>query len=286
MNAPNHALQRTAPAVTLAASGHRLAPAVQPARQPPQSLSLGSLGPFNTTPQLKPIKENHMKRLIQLITASAITLAVHDLHAAAFVVPGTSTPWLAGMPNGSTSSGGDSAPAQSPILVLGISLTSGSALVFTASGAVTNGSGGITDGPDGGALNIHGVGAENGIADFTAPVNALLGIFLDATQPSLLSAPAAFAYLPDATTIFPGLRQPFFIGDGLTSTATLQQFIVPTGATRLFLGTMDGFEWNNNSGSFSGTVVPEPTTIVLSVFGVSSMLLLRRRRATTQVQRA
>ncbi len=41
---PNHALQRTAPAVTLAASAAALPPAMQPARQPPQSLSLGSLG--------------------------------------------------------------------------------------------------------------------------------------------------------------------------------------------------------------------------------------------------
>jgi len=40
--APNHALQRTAPAVTLAASGLRLSATIQPARQPPQSLSLGS----------------------------------------------------------------------------------------------------------------------------------------------------------------------------------------------------------------------------------------------------
>lgn len=40
---PNHALQRTAPAVTLAASGLRLSATVQPARQSPQSLSLGSL---------------------------------------------------------------------------------------------------------------------------------------------------------------------------------------------------------------------------------------------------
>ena len=41
---PNHALQRTAPAVTLAASCLRLSPTVQPARQPPRSLSLRSLG--------------------------------------------------------------------------------------------------------------------------------------------------------------------------------------------------------------------------------------------------
>ena len=41
---PNPALQRTAPAVTLAASCLRLSPTTQPARQPPRSLSLGSLG--------------------------------------------------------------------------------------------------------------------------------------------------------------------------------------------------------------------------------------------------
>ena len=41
---PNQALQRTAPAVTLAASCLRLSPTAQPSRQPPPSLSLGSLG--------------------------------------------------------------------------------------------------------------------------------------------------------------------------------------------------------------------------------------------------
>ncbi len=39
---PNHALQQTAPAVTLAASGLRLSPAMQPARQPSQSLNMNT----------------------------------------------------------------------------------------------------------------------------------------------------------------------------------------------------------------------------------------------------
>jgi len=43
MKWPNHALQRTAPAVTLAASAAAFPPAMQPARQPPQSPRLGSL---------------------------------------------------------------------------------------------------------------------------------------------------------------------------------------------------------------------------------------------------
>ena len=41
---PNHALQRTATAVTAPASCRRLSPAAQEPRQPPRSLSLGSLG--------------------------------------------------------------------------------------------------------------------------------------------------------------------------------------------------------------------------------------------------
>ena len=47
---PNHALQRTAPAVTLAASCLRLSPTAQPSRQPPPSLSLGSLGVATRSP--------------------------------------------------------------------------------------------------------------------------------------------------------------------------------------------------------------------------------------------
>jgi len=39
---PNHALQRTAPRVTLAASGLHLSPTTQRSRQPGESLSLGS----------------------------------------------------------------------------------------------------------------------------------------------------------------------------------------------------------------------------------------------------
>jgi len=41
---PNHALQRTATAVTSRASAAAFPPAMHGARQPPPSLSLGSLG--------------------------------------------------------------------------------------------------------------------------------------------------------------------------------------------------------------------------------------------------
>lgn len=34
----------------------------------------------------------------------------------------------------------------------------------------------------------------------------------------------------------------------------MQTFVVPSGATRFFLGTSDGFGWFNNTGSFAVTV--------------------------------
>ena len=62
---PNHALQRTAPAVTLAASAAAFPPAMQPARQPPPSLSLGSLGYFRTYPKSPPFNAHARTILVK-----------------------------------------------------------------------------------------------------------------------------------------------------------------------------------------------------------------------------
>jgi hypothetical protein len=48
---PDHALQRTAPHVTAAASGLRLSATMQPPRRAPRSLSLRSLGDFHAETQ-------------------------------------------------------------------------------------------------------------------------------------------------------------------------------------------------------------------------------------------
>ena len=178
-------------------------------------------------------------------------------------VPGTSNPFLAGMPNGTTSPGGDSAPAQSPVLFAGFS--GGDTLTFSVTGSVsfTNGASGSP--PDGGSVFARGT--ENGISDFNLPLNLLLGVFLDASQPDGFTAPAGIDFSTGSSltfaTLSPQLREIFFIGDGLTGNATgsVQQFIAPAGATRLFLGIPDGTGWNNNFGAFSVTVttaIPEP----------------------------
>ena len=52
---PNQALQRTAPAVTAAASCLRLSPTTQGPRQPPRSLSLRSLGDARAFSDQSPI---------------------------------------------------------------------------------------------------------------------------------------------------------------------------------------------------------------------------------------
>jgi hypothetical protein len=115
---------------------------------------------------------------------------------------------------------------------------------------------GPVDPPNGNTSQIisHLTGAENGMSDITAPVNSLVGVFLGPNQPDP-SAPGALDFTtPDSRdydTISPLLQQVFYIGDGMISTGGQHHVTVPAGATRLFLGTMDGFEWKNDSGAFS-----------------------------------
>ena len=188
------------------------------------------------------------------------------LPAAAVVVsvPGTSNPWLAGMPNGSSASYGDYAPGQSPVGV-GISITPGTSYVFSASGLVAHGNPLPYNGPEGDvtSLTVHWAGAQNGIADLLVPFNSLVGVFLDNNQPSLSHAPSSLDFTSSAsrnfTTLSPLLKQPFFIGDGNTDSGIKQSFIAPSGATRLFLGTMDNYGWVDNLGGFDVNVlIQEP----------------------------
>ena len=46
-------------------------------------------------------------------------------------------------------------------------------------------------------------------------------------------------------------------------------FLVPVGATAFYLGTVDGYQWNNNVGDFTATfgAVPEPATWALFIMG-------------------
>lgn len=221
----------------------------------------------------------------KIIIASLTTFVLQTTFAQ-ITVPATSDPWLAGMPNGTTSAPGDSAPAESPTLVTGVAITGGVNLYFSASGGVsvdprlnlyplTGPVGWISD------PTAHANGTENDIANVTVPLEALIGVFLGPTQPNLNPAPNALDFFTTTSlnylSLSPALQQPFYIGDGQTASGIEQQVVVPAGATRLYLGMMDPGGYNNDVGSFSVNVsaVPEPNmagvaAILLAVLGMWS----------------
>ena len=199
-------------------------------------------------------------------------------------VPGTANLWFADRPNGYTD-GTDTAPLVLPSLVTGSSLVPGSIVNFSATGTVGYTSGNSPYGPEGFTTHIvgHDLGAQNGIATLSAPWCALVGVFLDSDAPSTSSAPSPIDFSSgyNFAGLSPQLKQPFYIGDGLTSTGSgqTQSFVVPTGATRLFLGILDSSGWYNNTGSFNVQVtVPEPSTLALMVGGFVCLLFCALRR--------
>lgn len=191
-------------------------------------------------------------------------------------VTGTSDPWLAGMPDEAIASIEDSSPDQSPTLIPGLQLNPGNILTFEVTGGqVGNGPNSSLLSPNADGANsiynfvIHDAphvqidgGAENGISGLYAPINSLIGVFLDSDKPNTSAAPIALDFGNSGnvtggtnySSLAPELKQVFFIGDGLNAEGKRNQITVPNGATRLFLGTMDGFGWWNNVGFYDITV--------------------------------
>jgi Flp pilus assembly protein TadG len=203
-------------------------------------------------------------------------------------VSAQSDPWLAGMPAGSTASYNDvagnasgttDAERKQSAKQLSIPVVPGSIITFESIlGQVRHGPTLEDYNPDGKPqIYSHGAdspggatpAAENGIGDVKMPINAFLGLFLDDSQPNSTAAPTDIRDYSTASsrdqTQYSDIqrKQPFFIGDGQTSGGVRQSFRVPEGATRLFVGIMDGHEWSNNQGSFSVTTrVKESVSLV------------------------
>jgi hypothetical protein len=116
---------------------------------------------------------------------------------------------------------------------------------------------GPVDPPNGNTSQVipHTTLAENGLSNIIAPVNSLVGVFLGPDQPDQSPPPDTLDFSsPDSrdyASLAPALKQVFYIGDGMTSSGGQHQVTVPAGATRLYLGPMDGFEWLNDVGAFS-----------------------------------
>ena len=206
------------------------------------------------------------------IHSSSIAMITHDA-SATNTVPGSCNPWLAGEPRGTVANSGNphnnpdyagtaTNSLQSPYLVSGIALTAGHSLTFdSVSGGTNNQSSSSVYTPDGNPnwtlSNLNG--AELGKSNVTAPINAVMGVFLNDNDPALTAPPStnldfSTPQRRNFITLSPQLKQVFFIGDGRKDSGELQQFVVPAGATRLYIANMDGYEWNNNIGSFTVTV--------------------------------
>src|SRR5262245_37032041 len=119
-------------------------------------------------------------------------LSIEPAFAVTVTVPGQANPYLSGMPAGSTccasDTGADSVPAQSPVQVTGLTLTAGAVLTFDVTGAVNNAGASPVDPADGSVffaiLGGNGTPSRNGIAGVNAPLNALVGVFLDDSLPT------------------------------------------------------------------------------------------------------
>jgi hypothetical protein len=122
-------------------------------------------------------------------------------------------------------------------------------------------------GPDGYAEGSGtDVTALQGISGIRHGVKVLflVGVFLNDAEPSDPAPDAIdFTEAEHFLEIHPQLKQVFFIGDGRTETGEgeKQKFFVPDGATRLFLGFADAYNfqgapafYDDNSGDLSVTV--------------------------------
>lgn len=199
-------------------------------------------------------------------------------------VRGTANPYLAGMPKGSMASlnnphnspdvAGDvtsSRPSdwkQSPLPVQSLPIIPGQELTFDEINGTTRHDPKLPfyspdgeTGENGTPKNIgtNTAGAENGISQLRAPINALVGVFLGPDRPDKTAPPPMLDYSTYESRhqerYTPQLKQIFFIGDGLAKKTVngqeilvRQRFVVPEGATRLYLATWDFYEWNNNGG--------------------------------------
>lgn len=221
------------------------------------------------------------------VTVRAESIAMMKGQDQSSYVSAKGNPWLAGMPEGTKSdnfrpensaltdyAGKKANDVSSPGMIdlTKLNLASGATIMFNGvTGTAGNGGGSSsTYNPDGNTGNIvnlgtaNGTGAANwpksmnGIANVKAPINGMIAVFLTDEAPNATAAPSPLdfssATARDYTSIAPLTKQPFFVGDGRRSTGEVQQIIVPPGATRLFIGNMDAWQWNDNIGGYTATI--------------------------------
>jgi len=161
-------------------------------------------------------------------------------------------------------------------------------------------------GPDGSnlgsqppATNISSSGTTISGIQYTGVEFFLVGVFTGASLPgSQVASIGDYGNIASGITSTQGTYSPlvgqtFFIGDGLTGnqSGSLQQFIVPTGATNLYLGFADAMSfvgqagmYNDNAGSLAvnlqimpATAAPEPGSVAMMALGLAALLIGRKK---------
>lgn len=166
-------------------------------------------------------------------------------------IPGTANPFLAGATAGNSinyfgagaDANTDTATAESPVA---FAVVGGSTIVISN----------VVDHDEGNCPGCIGPGPGIGLAPITTH--------------GFTEILSAYSNLPINTLVgaFNGIGggNVFEIGSG-------GHFVVPTGSTELYLGTVDGYQWNNNVGDFTASIggVPEPATWAMFLIGFGAV---------------
>ncbi len=213
-------------------------------------------------------------RTLRAMTLLGIAFASHQLANATVIVTsleGSDAIWLAGRTDlvippanqawlgGLLRHGGPTPEEILETLPPGFAASAGDVIrvLDPASGGISffNGFGAPIFGPEGNGMpGSSSIGAFGGISGYRGTQGALVGVFLDASVPDG-SPPVTLDFSTpglgtDFLTLSPGLGQVFYIGNGVTSSDVFQQFIAPTGTTRVFFGITDAFGFNGAPGAF------------------------------------
>lgn len=205
---------------------------------------------------------------------------------------------------------GHAAPPNGGLMPVRIPLPAGSAgqaiVLSSAKGGVTMGVNAPSPGPDGGydpdlPTNVTAFGGISGVIGDAGLGAFLGGVFTSDSEPTVAGTPPTINYSASAvagtttstTTAasYPSilLNQLFFMGDGLTDEGVQQQFIVPRGATTLWLGLVDaGYYqgppagYDGDTGGYTVTVGVAASATGPIVTGVNLVVAPRTGTITTE----